>query len=62
MFDGEGRIQSAVRFGTLASFVWMQETGTANRGPWNSPKLGVHDGRAVYLLFNGILRDLRPDS
>ncbi len=62
MFDADGHINPAVRFATLASFVWMQETGSAARGPWTSPLLGVHDGRAIYLLFNGILRDLRPES
>ena len=62
MFDADGRINPSVRFSTLGSFVWMQETATANNGPWTSPKLGVHEGKAIYLLFNGILRDLRPDS
>jgi adenine-specific DNA-methyltransferase len=62
MFDADGRINPSVRFGTLGSFVWMQETATASNGPWTSPKLGVHEGKAIYLLFNGILRDLRPDS
>jgi adenine-specific DNA-methyltransferase len=62
MFDADGHIHPAVRFATLASFIWMQETGSASMGPRNSPRLGVHDGRAIYLLFNGILRDLRPES
>jgi adenine-specific DNA-methyltransferase len=51
-----------VRFATLASFVWMQETGLTKSGPWAVPKLGEHDGRAIYLLFNGILGDKRPAS
>jgi adenine-specific DNA-methyltransferase len=62
MFDADGHIHPSVRFATLASFIWMQESGAAGHGPWNSPKLGVHDGRAIYLLFNGILRDLRRAS
>jgi adenine-specific DNA-methyltransferase len=62
MFDADGHIHRSVRFATLASFIWMQETGSASSGPWNSPKLGVHGDRAIYLLFNGILRDLRPES
>jgi adenine-specific DNA-methyltransferase len=62
MFGADGHIHPSVRFATLASFILMQETGRAGGGPWTSPKLGVHDGRAIYLLFNGILRDLRPES
>jgi len=62
MFEADGSIHSSVRFATLASFVWMQETGQAASGPWNVPKLGEHDGRAIYLLFNGILGDKRPQS
>jgi adenine-specific DNA-methyltransferase len=62
MFGADGHIHPSVRFATLASFIWMQETGVAGRGPWDSPKLGVHDGHALYLLFNGILNDLRPES
>jgi adenine-specific DNA-methyltransferase len=62
MFDADGGIHRSVRFATLAGFIWMQETGSAARGPWRTPKLGVHDGRAIYLLFNGVLGDRRPAS
>lgn len=62
MFNADGSIHPAVRFATLGSFVWMQETGLAKSGPWKVPKLGEHDGRAIYLLFNGILGDKRPQS
>lgn len=62
MFHADGSIHPAVRFATLASFIWMQETGQAASGPWNVPKLGEHEGRAIYLLFNGILGDRRPQS
>ena len=109
MFNADGSIHPAVRFATLASFVWMQETGA----PWptvgcgdegtasfandavrklttsygsplaapplphpspargegkkkhegnKTPLLGVHEGRGIYLLFNGILGDKRPQS
>jgi adenine-specific DNA-methyltransferase len=59
-----------VRFATLGSFVWMQETGApspmpphAGAGSKNkTPLLGVHEGRGIYLLFNGILGDKRPAS
>ena len=62
MFHADGSIHPSVRFATLASFIWMQETGQAASGPWNVPKLGEHEGRAIYLLFNGILGDKRPQS
>jgi len=62
MFNADGSIHAAVRFATLGSFVWMQETGLTRSGPWKVPKLGEHDGRAIYLLFNGILGDKRPAS
>jgi len=62
MFNADGSIHAAVRFATLGSFVWMQETGLTRSGPWKVPKLGEHDGRGIYLLFNGILGDKRPAS
>ena len=49
-------------FAQLAEFVWFKETGTGFSGfPGGaaSPLLGVHEGRAVYLLYNGILKELK---
>jgi len=46
-----------VRFAQLAEFVWFAETGTGYTGKGDSPLLGVHEDRAVYLLYNGILKD-----
>jgi len=65
LFDEQGDIHPDVRFADLAAFIWMRETGTAlpaqaASGPL--PLLGVHDGTAYYLLFNGILGDRRPAS
>ncbi len=61
LFDAEGQIRSDVNFGQLAEFVWFVETGTgrssADSGKVDSPLLGVHEGRAIYLLYNGILKD-----
>lgn len=60
VFDEEGHIRSDIRFPVLAAHVWFGETST----PWNAktatPFLGVHDGRAFALLYNGILGDKRP--
>jgi site-specific DNA-methyltransferase (adenine-specific)/adenine-specific DNA-methyltransferase len=57
LFDAEGQIRRDVTFAQLAEFVWFAETGTGYTGPANSPLLGVHEGRAIYLLYNGILKD-----
>ncbi len=57
LFDADGQIRSDVKFAQLAEFVWFAETGTGFTGTADSPLLGVHEGRAVYLLYNGILKD-----
>ena len=57
LFDAEGQIRQDVTFAQLADFVWFSETGTGYTGRADSSLLGVHDGRAVYLLYNGILKD-----
>lgn len=61
LFDADGQIRSDVKFAQLAEFVWFAETGTGLdtqlRGTADSPLLGVHEGRAIYLLYNGILKD-----
>lgn len=57
LFDADGQIRSDVKFGQLAEFVWFAETGTGFTGSADSPLLGVHEGRAIYLLYNGILKD-----
>jgi site-specific DNA-methyltransferase (adenine-specific)/adenine-specific DNA-methyltransferase len=57
LFSASGQIRSDVSFAQLADFVWFQETGTGHAGKGDSPLLGVHDGKAVYLLYNGILKD-----
>ena len=44
-------------FAQLAEFVWFAETGTGYTRHADSPLLGVHAGRAIYLLYNGILKD-----
>ena len=57
LFTADGQIRPDVRFAQLAEFVWFAETGTGYAGKGDSPLLGVHEGRAVYLLYNGILKD-----
>lgn len=57
LFTAQGQIRADVTFAQLAEFVWFVETGTGFTGKANSPMLGIHDGRAIYLLYNGILKD-----
>ncbi len=57
LFDAEGQIRRDVTFAQLAEFVWFAETGAGYAGKADSPLLGVHEGRAIYLLYNGILKD-----
>lgn len=62
VFDETGNIRSGVTFGELAAHVYFAETGEPLPKRTNSktPLLGVHNGKAVYLLFNGILGDRSP--
>jgi DNA modification methylase len=62
LFAPDGQIRADVTFAQLAEFVWFAETGSGFTGTADSPLLGVHDGRAIYLLYNGILKDLAPQS
>jgi site-specific DNA-methyltransferase (adenine-specific)/adenine-specific DNA-methyltransferase len=57
LFTETGEIQPDVKFPHLAEFVWFVETGSAFTGSTTSPLLGVHEGRAIYLLYNDILKD-----
>jgi adenine-specific DNA-methyltransferase len=64
VFDEEGKINPAVKFRVLAAHVWFSETHTPltpNPSPKNgrgeSPMLGIYNGTAYYLLYNGILGD-----
>ncbi|NCN70182.1 MAG: site-specific DNA-methyltransferase, partial [Betaproteobacteria bacterium] len=57
LFTPQGQIRDDVTFVQLAEFVWFAETGSGYIGDADSPLLGEHDGRAIYLLYNGILKD-----
>jgi adenine-specific DNA-methyltransferase len=58
LFDASGQIRAEVSFLDLARHVFFTETGQPLPG-WDesSPLLGVSEGRAVYLLYNGMMRD-----
>jgi site-specific DNA-methyltransferase (adenine-specific)/adenine-specific DNA-methyltransferase len=57
LFTADGQVRSDVTFAKLAEFVWFVETGTGFTGKADAPLIGTHEGRAVYLLYNGILKD-----
>jgi adenine-specific DNA-methyltransferase len=64
LFDERGNIRSTVRFADLARHVYFTETGEPlpPQKKANSALLGVHQGKGVYLLYNGILKDKTPDG
>ena len=62
LFKPEGPIRSDVTYEQLAEFVWFMETGTGLKkslikSKHITPYLGTHKNRAVFLLYNGILKD-----
>ena len=64
LFDAYGHIQKEVTFEDLARHVYFTETGQPLpenfRKKW--PLLGFHNGVAVYLLYNGVLKDKSRDG
>lgn len=61
-FDENGRICADIRFPVLAAHVWFSETRLPWQADGKSPVLGIHDGTAYALLYNGILGDKRADG
>lgn len=57
IFTTEGFIREDVMFPQLAEFVWFVETGAGFAGRTDSPLIGAYEGRGIYLLYNGILKD-----
>jgi adenine-specific DNA-methyltransferase len=62
IFDEDGNINPKIKFAHLAAHVWFTETLTPLPKVRRTPLLGVHAGVALYLLYNGILHDRRPES
>ena len=57
LFTPQGQIREDVCYAQLAEFVWFAETGSGYTGVADSSLLGAHEGRGIYLLYNGILKD-----
>ncbi|MET4000275.1 site-specific DNA-methyltransferase [Marinobacterium sp. MBR-109] len=62
VFDSYGYINPEVRFDALAAHIWFAETRSPKPPAEKSPLLGLHNGVAYYLLYNGILGDRRPQG
>ena len=62
VFDEEGHIRGDISFLVLAAHVWFSETERPWNGRGDSPFLGIHEGRAFALLYNGVLGDKRPNG
>jgi adenine-specific DNA-methyltransferase len=64
LLDEQGNINGDVPFTDLARYVYLLETGMPipRRPRSDCPLLGVHRGRAIYLLYNGVLGDRRSSG
>lgn len=62
-FFDDGALNADIRFKDLAGYLWFLETRIPHEtGQLKSPLLGVHNGTAYVLLYNGIIADRRPES
>lgn len=68
LFQADGKIRSTVSYDQLAEFVWFMETGVGLaesaliNAQHRTPYLGTYKGRAIFLLYNGILKDSSEDG
>ncbi len=64
LFDADGQICEEVKYNDLAQHVYFVETGQPL--PQNTkkhfPLLGISNSTAVYLLYNGILKDKKANG
>lgn len=64
LLDDKGNIHEKVTFADLAAHVFFTETGQPipKRATGKTPLLGVYNGAAIYLLYNGVLGDKQPSG
>lgn len=62
VFQGDGSLNPKVSFKALAAHIWWRETGKPLADAPATPLLGTREGKAFYLLYNGILGDKRPEA
>ena len=57
ILNEDGSLTGDIPFDVMAAHVWFSETKTPYIGGKKSTVLGVHEGTAYALLYNGILKD-----
>lgn len=57
ILQADGSLTSDIPFEVMAAHVWFSETKTPYTGGNKSTVLGIHEGTAYVLLYNGILKD-----
>jgi adenine-specific DNA-methyltransferase len=59
LFDANGQIRNEVSFSDLAAHVFFTETSQPlpKVAGERTPLLGIANGTAIYLLYNGVMRD-----
>jgi adenine-specific DNA-methyltransferase len=62
VFQPDGSLNPKVSFKALAAHIWWRETGKPLADTPATPLIGTHEGKAFYLLYNGILGDKRPEA
>lgn len=63
VFDAFGSLNPNIRFDDLAAHIWYLENHfPLQKNTEKSPLIGTFNGKAYYLLYNGILGDKRPQS
>jgi len=64
LFNAEGQISDEVSYNDLARHIYFCETGEPlpKTTKDKSPLLGIHNETAVYLLYNGVLKDKKVDG
>ncbi|MGE6568161.1 site-specific DNA-methyltransferase [Shewanella vesiculosa] len=62
IFNENGSLREGISFNALAAHIWYGDTRISFEQKEKTPLLGVHNGIAYYLLYNGILGDKRPDG
>jgi adenine-specific DNA-methyltransferase len=64
LFDADGQIREEVKYNDLAQHVYFIEAGQPlpQNAKKHFPLLGIHNDTAVYLLYNGILKDKKANG